>query len=67
MQQREVPFNFDYYKKLANNTISDATFIANRGSENVPTYRDKTGASAFYGNGSGNTRAGMFPTSKSEG
>lgn len=67
MQQREVPFNFDYYKKLAINTIGDATFIANKGSENVHTYRDETGSSAFYGNGTGTTRVGMsVPSTASE-
>ena len=60
MKQYKVPFNFDYYTKLASNTISEATFISNEGSDNIQTYRDETGASAFYGNGSGSRRTGAI-------
>lgn len=60
MKQYKVSFNFDYYTKLASNTISEATFIVNEGSDNIQTYRDETGASAFYGNGSGSRRTGII-------
>lgn len=60
MNPNETLFDYDDYALLVGNTIKAASFIEDKGAENIQTYCDQTGSSGFYGNGSANCRIAVF-------